>query len=70
MYWWESNNIELVEINKKLYALNGWNGEKYIHCWECADEFTIINREIEYVIKPIYEENPDGDFKIIGYEIV
>lgn len=70
MYWWTGDNIEIVEINNRLYALYGWNGEAYYHCWECADRYTVIDEKIEYVIKPIYEENPDGEFDIVGYEIV
>lgn len=41
--WWSDNNIELVKINGKIHALDGWNGEKYLHCWECIDRFTIVD---------------------------
>ena len=68
-YWWNDNSIELVKINGRIYALYGWNGESYIHCWECADEFTVINESIEYEIIPIYTENEDGEFEIVDYEI-
>ena len=70
MYWWTGDNIEIVEIEGKLYALYGWNGETYNHCWECADRYTVIDEKTEYTIRPIYEENADGDFDIVGYEIV
>lgn len=69
MYWWTGDNIEIVEIEGKLYALYGWNGEKYLHCWECIDKYTAVDSEEEYEIKPIYVENSDGDFDIVGYEI-
>ena len=69
MYWWLDKNIEIVEINGELYALYGWNGEKYNHCWKCADRYNAIDEDIEYVIKPVYQESPDGNFDIIGYEI-
>ena len=64
--WWNDNSIELVEINGKIYALYGWNGEEYLHCWECADRYTAVDDGIEYEIKPIYNE----DYEIIGYEII
>ena len=36
MKWFESD-IDVVEIDGNLYALNGWNGEKWAHCWRCID---------------------------------
>lgn len=63
--WWSDNDIELVKINGKIYALCGWNGEKYIHCWECFDRFSIVDGNIEYEIKPIYNSDGSIDFEIV-----
>ena len=71
MKWFANKDIEIVEIEGKLYALSGWNGESYGHCWECIDKYNAAPGNDEYDIKPIYEpdENEDGCFDIIGYEI-
>ena len=72
------SNIEIVNIDGELYALNGWNGEKYLHCWKCADRWNADPSGEEYEIAPVYdwdsydEENgefPDGS-GIIGYEVL
>lgn len=63
--WWSDNNIELAEIDGKIYALDGWNGEKYLHCWKCADRFTISEDAAEYEIKPIYNQDGSIDFEVI-----
>ena len=69
--WWSDNSIELVEINGKIYALYGWNGEEYLHCWECIDRFTAADDNTEYEIKPIYssDENID-EVEIIDFEVI
>ena len=51
MYWWSDDNIEIVEINGNLYALYGWNGEEYNHCWKCADRYTVIDEDIRNSIR-------------------
>ena len=65
-YWLGGSNIELAWIDNELYALYGWNGEKYVRCWKCHNKYTAVDDGVEYEIKPIYD---DEDF-IIGYEIV
>lgn len=65
--WWNDNDIELVEIDGEIYALYGWSGEKFLHCWKCQDKFTEIGNE-EYEITPIYDWD-DEDCEIIGYEV-
>ena len=79
--WWNSDN-EIVNIDGTLYALNGWNGEKYLHCWKCIDEFTADSDDKEYEIRPVYDWNlwneEDNEFQdaegnsvdgIIEYEV-
>lgn len=64
--WWSDSDIELAEINGKIYALYGWNGEEYLHCWECIDRFTVADSNIEYEIRPIY----DSSNEIIDFEVI
>lgn len=66
-YWWADNSIELVKIDGEIYALYGWNGEKYYNCWKCADMFTVIETNRQFTISPIYKETTDGDFEIVDY---
>lgn len=67
--WWSDKSIELVEIEGKVYALNGWNGEKFLNCWECIGEDNMDASKEEYVITPVYEEDGEGDFITVGYEV-
>lgn len=67
---WRSNkDIELVEIDGTVYALNGWNGEKYLNCWICTGEDLMDASEEEYQIKPEYKEVAEDEFEIVGYEV-
>lgn len=68
--WWNDKTIEVVEIEGKAVALDGWNGEAYVDCFEVTDQhgeafFEIVKEGFE--VKPIYEE-VEGDFEIVGYE--
>ena len=81
--WWNDSTIEVVEIDGALYALNGWNGEKWTECWKCIDRFTVDPDDRKYEIAPVYimdAWNDDaGEFQdengvaidgIIGYEVL
>ena len=81
---WQDTDINIAFIDMALYALYGWNGEKYLHCWKCKDRFTADpDDDGEYEIAPVYnwaiwnEEN--GEFQdengavvdgICGYEVL
>lgn len=53
--------IELVEVDGAMYALHGWNGEKYTDCWKCADEWTVDPEEPgRFTAKPIYRFMLEG----------
>ena len=71
-YWFAGDNIEVVEIDGRAIALNGWNGEKFTDCWECLPEEGTSYRAILDVrtleVRPVYEEDEDGNFEIVGYE--
>ena len=81
MKWFESD-IDIVNIDGELYALDGWNGEKYLHCWKCLDRYTADPDDREYEVTPVYDwdkwNDDDGEFQdadgnaidgIIGYEV-
>lgn len=65
--WWSDSSIELVEIDGRIYALSGWNGEKYLHCWRCIDRFT-EDGTAEYELTPVYAEIED-EFEIVDYTV-
>ena len=80
--FWCDTDIVICNINGERYALNGWNGEKYLHCWKCIDRWTAAD-DREYEVTPIYhwekwneeaEEFQDADGNaingIIGYELL
>lgn len=81
--WWNSRNIDLVEVDGKVYALHGWNGEEYRDCWECLGENHMDAGE-NYCLRPIHrfeveeidleeleENSPEWDraVEIIDYEV-
>lgn len=70
---WFAGDIEVVEIEGRFIALDGWNGEKYLDCWEVEE----IVRDTAYgvkvdglKVKPIYEEIEQDNFELTGYEFV
>ena len=73
-HWFAGDNIEVVEIDGKAIALDGWNGEKFTECWECINTggttFTDIADTRTIEVKPVYAEIEEDEFEIVGYEIV
>jgi len=68
--WWNDSSIELVEIDGEVYALGGWNGERYGNCWKCTGKYNMEASEEEYEIMPIYEKIDEDEYEIIGYEVI
>ncbi len=71
---WNDREIEIVEVDGEMYALYGWNGEAYYHCWKVLDEEG-INRaddDTEYILRPISKGigEPDEDGNYDEYEYV
>lgn len=71
MTWWNDSSIEIVEIDGELYALYGWNSEKWTRCWKCIDRFTADPDNKEYEVRPIFEQvgEDEDDIDIVGYEV-
>ena len=70
--WW-TGDIEVVEVEGRMIALDGWNGEEYTDCWEVEE----IKIDTAYGVKvdglqvrPVYQEVDDGEFELDGYELV
>lgn len=64
--WWSDKSIDLLQMEDgKVYALNNWNGECWLECWECLGKYHIDSSEVEYTIIPIYKRE-----KVIGYNIL
>lgn len=81
---WNNGEIDMVEIDGRLFALHGWNGEVWLRCWECLDKWTAAS-EKTFEIRPVYrfeieeidletlEENSsewDYAMEIVDFEIV
>ena len=66
--WWSDSSIEMMQIEGNVYALYGWNGEKYINCWKCIGDNLMQASEEEYHIIPTFK-GINGEYKITGYEI-
>jgi hypothetical protein len=66
--WCNDSSIELVEVNGEVYALRGWNGEKYLHCFTL---YGLKANKDEYELTPIYAkaENENGGHDVIDYEV-
>lgn len=62
--WWNDDTVPLWKIGDHVYALSGWNGEAYLHCWRCSGQALTDASTEEYVIRPVYRfdaENIDLD---------
>ena len=66
--WWNSNDIKMYRIGTEVFALNGWNGEKYTECWKCTGENNMDASKEVYEITPTYEEY-DEDYILIGFNV-
>lgn len=58
--WWNDRSIELVEVSGIVYALNGWNGEKYTDCWQCCGEYFNKSSPESYTLTPIFRFEAEG----------
>lgn len=65
--WWNDRSIEVWEIGGTQYALSGWNGERYLNCWEVVDG---IESGAKAVIEPIYNKIGEDEFEIVDYKVV
>lgn len=76
--WWNDKNIEIVEIEGKAIALYGWNGERYLYCFEVDGEhlMDIVDKDTIYEVEPIDEPidyDEDGEpcqWEVVDYKII
>ena len=53
-HWWNDPSIPIVEIDGRLFALSGWNGRSYRHCWEVEPhDHRLKTDDREYIITPV-----------------
>ena len=68
---WNNQNVEVVKVGTRYFALDGWNGERYYNCWE-VDEKTFKISNAVFILEPVYEGvgEPDQDGDYVEYKIV
>ena len=67
--YWNDKNISIYKIDNRFIGLYGWNGEKYLHCFELDNTLhNLIKDNIEVI--PLYKDLKNGDLKIINYKII
>lgn len=52
--WLFDKSIELVELQGEVYALAGWDGEKYGACWKCTGPGYMYDAPGRYTLTPVY----------------
>jgi hypothetical protein len=67
--WWNDDNIKLIKKNNRVFALYGWNGDKYYNCWECLGDHLVESGKEKFIITPIYKQIKEDNFEIIDYQI-
>lgn len=59
--FWTGDAIKMMEIDGGIYALSGWNGEKFLTCWKCRDSWTVDpNEPGRFVATPVYRFQVEG----------
>lgn len=68
---WNNSDIEIWEIDGRMFALYGWNGEDYCDSWEVSDKdgFDAIDPDTTYRIRPITEEIDEDEWEIVGMDL-
>jgi len=66
---WNNVEIDIMEFEGVKYALNGWNGEKWLTSWKVGDNHgsEVLEDGGEYSVEPLYDwgncpKNDDGEF--------
>lgn len=67
--WMNYGENEIIKLeDDRLFALHGWNGEKWLNCWQVEDKFTATNDE-KIEITPVYQLNDNDEDEIFAYII-
>lgn len=65
--WMDYGENEIIKLeDDRMFALNGWNGEKWFDCWQVDDRFTAMNDE-KINITPVYQLNDNDEDEIFAY---
>lgn len=59
--WWNDSSINLIKKNKKVFALNGWNGEEFGDCWQVVGKYQTGHKG-KFIIVPIYKDEEIIDY--------
>ncbi len=65
--WWNDHDVVIVEIDGMAIALDGWNGEFFLDCWECIGDHMMDVGATNLEVAPLSHELEDGDFEIYDY---
>ena len=74
--FWNSNDIEMVQLSSGWYALDGWNGETYADCYRYTDSKGLERADaFTYELVPqqkatMFDDNNEPyEWETIGYVI-
>lgn len=63
-------DVDIVKINGRRYALDGWNGEKYANAYEVNEAGHAIDPTgPSHTATPVYKQLGEDEFEIIDYDI-
>lgn len=67
--FWNDKEIPIIEYDKKMYALYGWDGEKYRECWRVLDVHGLKNAKDrkKYTFREALKMIDDCEYETLGY---
>ncbi|MED2234956.1 hypothetical protein P4V96_27115 [Bacillus thuringiensis] len=66
--WWKDENIKLIKISDKVFALNGWDGDSYTDSWRCTGELYMDASKERFDIIPRYF-HVSSDIVLLSYQV-
>ena len=62
---WSGSDIDIIKIGNRKFALFGWNGDSYGHCWECKSSTEVMD-DNEYTLTPVYYYNTKAGMELMN----
>ncbi len=62
---WCNGDIDIIKVGNRNFALFGWNGESYGHCWECKSQTETVGDD-EYTLTPVYFYDTDEGIALMN----